>query len=107
METETIELEDGSYFNGQLLGTASTERPDKDRWTEVNIFWNDDSSVYVAQVLGRSEVPGEDTRENTFTCDEAEDIVLALEYDGRLSYPAHEALADAADNNMDIYRALQ
>lgn len=105
METEYIELENGSYFNGQLLGTSSTERPEKMRWTEVNIFWDDDSAVYVAEVLGKSDVPGEDTRENTFPCDDAEDIVLALEYDGTLSYPAHEALMDAASNNMDIARA--
>lgn len=88
-------------FEGVLLGAASSERADKDRWFELRLF-RTEAGAYVISGVGKSRVPGETDLCWTKIVDSAEDVIRALQRtdgDGelRLTNVARKAL-DAAAN---------
>lgn len=62
MQEYTIPNEDREVsFIGQLLGTASSFRPSKDRWFELSIYKTEGGN-YVIAGAGKTTVSGEDDR---------------------------------------------
>lgn len=79
MQTFTVKR-DGDVslvFDGLLLGSASSRRPDADRWFEVKIF-KTTGGTYVVAGAGRSALPGERDRCWAVTCAEPLEVVRAL-----------------------------
>lgn len=48
-------------FTGELVASVSAELPEKDRWTEFQLYLTD-FNTWVLQGIGRSRVPGETDR---------------------------------------------
>jgi len=99
-------------FTGQRLGSGSSDRPDKDRWFEVDIYVGAvaDEKTYIVHTQGMSRVPNEVTRARiAFSASPYEVIeLLTVNHDGKLYIPrqSSHALAQAAqwdDGIRDAY----
>jgi hypothetical protein len=93
-------------FEGWLLGAASSERSDKDRWFELSIY-RTNAGAYIVSGVGKTRVPNEVDLAWCKILDRAEDVIRALQRtDGegelRLTNVARRALDQAADNDPDF-----
>lgn len=92
-------------FQGEELGHASSDAPDKARWFEVTIYQTA-TGRYVVHGVGMSRVPGEDNRHWAVVCEGAHDVVDALyrvSDQGRyIPTTSAGALADAASRDPAI-----
>lgn len=83
-------------FNGFLLGSSSTKRPGKTRWTEINIY-RSAATTYVLEVLGCTSHHDERTVRTVTTHGSAGEVFTQLiGTRRRLSAPAYDALDNAA-----------
>lgn len=62
-EVHEVINSDGSVlkFTGELVSRVSAELPEKDRWTEFEL-WLTDFDTWILQGIGRSRVKGEKDR---------------------------------------------
>jgi len=73
-------VRDGSRqltFHGELLGEASSRRPESDRWFDLRIF-RTEAGRYIVEGVGRSSRPGEVDLSWVKLCDTPEDVVRGL-----------------------------
>ena len=92
-------------FTGVCLADASNravDGPASNRWTEIRIY-RTEAGRYVTSVVGVSCWQGETNRYTADVCDNAADVVIALEQDGWLSGVAKDVLAQAAQTD-DAFR---
>jgi len=97
-------------FEGELLGEASSQRGDKDRWFELRIY-RTQAGAYIVSGIGKSRVPGETDLCWVKIVDAAEDVIRALQRtdgDGelRLTNVARKALDQAAENAEEFATTL-
>lgn len=97
-------------FDGVLLGSASSETPDSDRWFEVSIY-RTVGGRYLVAGIGRSRVDGETDRHWVVECESGGDVVAALtrtdpegiEYLTRTARDAIDAAAATDDSIRDSF----
>ena len=112
METHTLKR-DGDrniVFDGVLLGEASSQRPDNQRWFEARIFLTAGGS-YVVAGAGKTAVEGETDRCWAVTCATGAEVVQALTRvdDDDVPYltrTARDALTTAAERDDGIRDAF-
>jgi len=93
-------------FEGELLGEASSERGDKDRWFELRLY-RTQAGAYIVAGVGKSRVPGETDLCWCKIVDRTEDVIRALQRndaDGelRLTNVAKRVLDQAAEVDPDF-----
>lgn len=93
-------------FLGYFLGTGSSQRDDKDRWTEIDIYVTS-AGTFVLHVMGHSSVPGEVTRNTVSTHVDARSMVKGMAKRHGLSYVARAALESAAEMDEEVREALK
>lgn len=93
-------------FNGHLLGSSSTKRPGKRRWTEINVYQTI-GRMYVLEILGCTDYGNESTIRTVSTHNTASELFEKLK-GGRasLSAPAYDVLDAAATVDDELDRLL-
>lgn len=94
----------GFVFDGDLIAHADSHTPDKDRWTELNLYRTTVGS-YVVEALGCTRLPGEITRRRLTVVVNAAQIITTLHPHRHLSYVARDLLARAGVVDSDVQRA--
>lgn len=98
-------------FEGRLIGSGSSFKPDRDRWHEINIFLADDGR-YVVQKIGRSTIRGEVDRHSAFFCQDGDGVIQNLHVlDGktktwRMLHASRDALNAAMTECPDLEDAF-
>lgn len=112
MELVTIAADDRAVeFRGELLGSASSQRPGKDRWSEISIY-RTAAGQYVISGVGRTQVPGEVDRVWAKVSGTPEGVIETLHmYDSDevryLPWTNKSALLEAARNDPTLQRAMR
>lgn len=75
MQTFIINQDDkpNIKFKGKLLGNASSNDKNNNRWTEL-VLYKTESEKYVCQEIGRTKMTGEVDRFNAFICKNLEEV---------------------------------
>ena len=99
------------YFEGQLIGRGTSERPKKMRWFEVDIYLRTDGgeNTYIVQTRGMTRLEGERTLFNVVQTSSPIRLFEALivTRDGKtyLTSAAIDALNDAVEHNDHLAEA--
>lgn len=92
-------------FDGFYLGSGSSRRDDKPRWTEIHIYVTE-GDKFVVHVAGMSNVPGEVARNTVSVHDDAASMVKGMARRHGLSFVARCALEEAAEMDDEVRTAL-
>jgi hypothetical protein len=112
MQEFVVEARDRKIqFVGEVIGSATTHAPSKERWAEVQIFRTEGGSYVVAGV-GRSTISGETDRRWAHSSGTPDGVIEALYLydDDDVRYLPHvnkRALQQAAKNDRPISEAFE
>jgi hypothetical protein len=110
MQDFTVQAKDRQIaFTGELIGSASTQAPGKDRWAEVEIY-RTKGGQYVVAGCGRTLKPGETDRHwahSSGTPSGAIEVLYLFDNDDIRYLPnvAKRALAEAARRDSVLREA--
>lgn len=97
-------------FKGRKLGGGTSQRPDKDRWFEVDVYRDSRTNSYVLHTVGRTTRPGERQRYRLIITPSAYEVVerLVVAYDGDVYIPSQSmrAVTAAAQYDDDMLEAM-
>lgn len=97
-------------FTGELIGKATSHRPGKDRWSEIEIY-KTVGGDYVVHGVGRSTLPGESDRSWVQVCETAAGVIERLHMTDRdqsryIPDNSIRALAEARRIDADLDAAF-